>query len=289
MRDNNKQSQYRYKDKNRSRNKKRVSKSAKQKRTQSLSAKDSIKLKLKQVFLPYLGLSILTILLFGALRWLLDIYLDVLPLKEDYWDFGIPLFLSISVVSIWMWPRYELLTLKWVKRSSSGYFFITMVLALVIPLVLSQNYLSKAAYEVIEVDSLNDIRHYPKQKYFRVNDFEPLKLESVSYIETQVVSGRYFDSTLHINYYIATPFTAADNIWLGFSYHTKYDNRADQSIKDSQYSAFIKDSRHKYEAKDFSTISYFEKLKSSNQRSGYLHTISTANRQSSLPPLGIDT
>lgn len=285
MRDNNKQSQYRYKDKNRSRNKKRVSKSAKQKRTQSLSAKDSIKLKLKQVFLPYLGLSILTILLFGALRWLLDIYLDVLPLKEDYWDFGIPLFLSISVVSIWMWPRYELLTLKWVKRSSSGYFFITLILALVIPLLISQNYLSKAAYKVIEVDSLNDIRHYPKQKYFRVNDFEPLKLESVSYIETQVVSGRYFDSTLHIDYYIATPFTAADNIWLGFSYHTKYDNRADQSIKDSQYSAFIKDSRHKYEARDFSSISYFEKLKSSNQRSGYLHTISTANRQSSLPPL----
>ncbi|WP_372863128.1 rhomboid family intramembrane serine protease [Psychrobacter sp.] len=283
--DNNKQSQYRYKDKNRSRNKKRVSKRDKQKRTQSLSAKESIIIKLKQIFLPYLGLSVLTILLFGALRWLLDIYLDVLPLKESYWDFGIPFLLSVLVVSIWMWPRYELLTLKWVKRSSSGYFFITMVLALVIPLVLSQNYLSKAAYEVIEVNSLNDIRHYPKQKYFRVNDFEPLKLESVSYIETQVVSGRYFDSTLHIDYYIATPFIAAENIWLGSSYHTKYDNRADQSIKDGQYSAFINDSRHKYEAKDLSNISYFKKLKSSNSRNAYLHTISTANRQSNLPPL----
>ncbi|MGP5214453.1 rhomboid family intramembrane serine protease [Psychrobacter immobilis] len=283
--DNNKQSQYRYKNKNRSRNKKRVSKSAKQKRIQSLSAKESIIIKLKQIFLPYLGLSILTILLFGALRWLLDIYLDILPLKEGYWDFGIPFLLSVLVVSIWMWPRYELLTLKWVKRSSSGYFFITMVLALVIPLVLSQNYLSKAAYEVIEVNSLNDIRHYPKQKYFRVNDFEPLKLESVSYIETQVVSGRYFDSTLHIDYYIATPFIAADNIWLGSSYHTKYDNRADQSIKDSQYSAFINDSHHKYAANDLSTISYFKKLKSSNSRNAYLHTISTANRQSNLPPL----
>ena len=209
MDDNNKRSQYRYKNKNRSRNKKRVSKSAKQKRIQSLSAEESIIIKLKQIFLPYLGLSILTILLFGALRWLLDIYLDILPLKEGYWDFGIPFLLAVLVVSIWMWPRYELLTLKWVKRSSSGYFFITMVLALVIPLVLSQNYLSKAAYEVIEVNSLNDIRHYPKQKYFRVNDFEPLKLESVSYIETQVISGRNFDSTLHIDYYIATPFIAA--------------------------------------------------------------------------------
>ncbi|MCG3809768.1 rhomboid family intramembrane serine protease [Psychrobacter sp. Ps4] len=285
MDDNNKQSQYRYKDKNRSRNKKRVSKRDEQKRIQSLSAKESIKLKLKQVFLPYLSLSILTILLFGALRWLLDIYLDILPLKEGYWDFGIPFLLSVLVVSIWMWPRYELLTLKWVKRSSSGYFFITMVLALVIPLVLSQNYLSKAAYEVIEVNSLNDIRHYPKQKYFRVNDFEPLKLESVSYIETQVISGRNFDSTLHIDYYIATPFIAAENIWLGSSYHTKYDNRADQSIKDSQYSAFINDSRHKYAAKDLSNISYFKKLKSSNSRNAYLHTISTANRQSNLPPL----
>lgn len=117
MDDNNKRSQYRYKNKNRSRNKKRVSKRDKQKRIQSLSAKESIKLKLKQVFLPYLGLSILTILLFGALRWLLDIYLDILPLKEGYWDFGIPFLLSVLVVSIWMWPRYEFLTLKWIKRS----------------------------------------------------------------------------------------------------------------------------------------------------------------------------
>lgn len=288
MDDNNKRSQYRYKNKNRSRNRagkqerRRITKRKEQKLQRT---KGSTKIKLKQVFFPYLGLSILTILLFGALRWLLDIYLDVLSLKEGYWNFGIPLLLSISVVSIWMWPRYELLTLKWVERSSSGYFFITMVLALVIPLVLSQNYLSKAAYEVIEVNSLNDIRHYPKQKYFRVNDFEPLKLESVSYIETQVVSGRYFDSTLHIDYYIATPFIAAENIWLGSSYHTKYDNRADQSIKDSQYSAFINDSRHKYEAKDLSNISYFKKLKSSNSRNAYLHTISTANRQSNLPHL----
>lgn len=288
MDDNNKRSQYRYKNKNRSRNRvgeQNSRKITKRKEQKLQRTKGSTKIKLKQVFFPYLGLSILTILLFGALRWLFDIYLDVLPLKEGYWNFGIPLLLSISVVSIWMWPRYELLTLKWVERSSSGYFFITMVLALVIPLVLSQNYLSKAAYEVIEVNSLNDIRHYPKQKYFRVNDFEPLKLESVSYIETQVVSGRYFDSTLHIDYYIATPFIAAENIWLGSSYHTKYDNRADQSIKDSQYSAFINDSRHKYEAKDLSNISYFKKLKSSNSRNAYLHTISTANRQSNLPHL----
>ena len=285
MRDNNKQSQYRYKDKNRSRNKKRVSKSAKQKRTQSLSAKESIKLKLKQVFLPYLGLSILTILLFGALRWLLDIYLDILPLKEGYWNFGIPLLLSISVVGIWMWPRYEHLTLKWVKRSSSGYFFITMVLALVIPLLISQNYLSKAAYKVIEVASLNDIRHYPKQKYFRVDDFEPLKSERIAYIETRVANRRYFDSTLHIYYYVVTPFIGAENVWLGSSYYTSYDNREEQSIKDRQYSAFINESRHKYAAEDFSNINYFRKLKSSNDRSAYLYTISTANKQSNLPAL----
>ncbi|WP_201593193.1 rhomboid family intramembrane serine protease [Psychrobacter sp. Pi2-51] len=289
MRDNNKRSQYRYKNKNRNRSRvgrQERRKLAKRKEQKTQRPKGSIKLKLKQVFLPYLGLSILTILLFGVLRWVLDIYLNILPLKEGYWDFGIPLLLSISVVSIWMWPRYELLTLKWVKRSSSGYFCITMVLALVIPLLISQNYLSKAAYDVIEVDSLNDIRHYPKQKYFKVGNVEPVKSERVSYIETQVVvNGRYFESTLHIDYYIVTPFAAADNIWLGSSYHTKYDNRADQSIKDSQYSAFINDSSYRYAAADLSNIRYFRKLKSSNDRSAYLYTISKTNKQSNLPPL----
>ncbi|WP_352309405.1 rhomboid family intramembrane serine protease [Psychrobacter sp. W2-37-MNA-CIBAN-0211] len=287
MDDNNKQSQYRYKNKNRSRGSKQERrKLAKHKEQKPQRTKGSIKLKLKQVFLPYLGLSILTILLFGALRWILDIYLDVLPLNEGYWDFGIPFLLSVLVVTIWMWPRYELLTLKWAKRSSSSYFFITMVLALVIPLLISQNYLSKAAYEIIEVDSLNDIRHYPKQKYFKVGNVEPVKSESVSYVETQVVvNGRQFESTLYIDYYIVTPFTAADNIWLGSSYHTKYDNRADQNIKDRQYSAFINDSSYRYAAADLSNIRYFRKLKSSNDRSAYLYTISKTNKQSNLPPL----
>jgi len=287
MDDNNKQSQYRYKNKNRSRvGKQERRKLAKRKEQKAKRPKGSIKLKLKQVFLPYLGLSILTILLFGALRWLLDIYLDVLPLKEGYWDFIIPYLLSVLVITIWMWPRYELLTLTSDKRSSSSCFFVAMVLALAIPLLISQNYLSKAAYEIIEVDSLNDIRHYPKQKYFKVGNVEPVKSERVSYIETQVVvNGRYFESTLHIDYYIVTPFTAADNIWLGSSYHTKYDNRADQNIKDRQYSAFINDSSYRYAAADLSNIRYFRKLKSSNDRSAYLYTISKTNKQSNLPPL----
>lgn len=281
MQDNNKPSQYRYKDKNRN----RISKKDRHTGTQKLSVQDAIKIKLKQVFFPYLGLSILTILLFGALRWVLDIYLDILPLKEDYWNFGIPCFLSIVVVSLWMWPRYEPLTLKWTKRSSSGYFFLTMVLALAIPFVISQNYLSKAAYDVIEVDSLNDIRDYPKQKYFRVDDFELLKSDKVSYIETQVVGGRYFESDLNVYYYIATPFMAADNIWLGSHYYTSYDNRADEHIKNNNYDAFIDRSLNQYMSKDVSSISYFRKLKSSNERSGYLQSIAKADRQSNLPPL----
>ncbi|MBH0066136.1 rhomboid family intramembrane serine protease [Psychrobacter sp. SZ93C1] len=289
MDDNNKRGQYRYKNKNRNRSrvgKQERRKLAKRKEQKAKRPKGSIKLKLKQVFLPYLGLSILTILLFGALRWLLDIYLDVLPLKESYWDLIIPCLLPVLVVTIWMWPRYELLILTSDKSSSSSCFFVTMVLALAIPLLISQNYLSKAAYEVIEVNSLNDVRHYPKQKYFKVENVEPVKSESVSYVETQVVvNGRRFESTLHIDYYIATPFTAAENIWLGSSYHTKYDNRADQNIKDSQYSAFISDSRYKYAAADLSNIRYFRKLKSSNDRSAYLYTISKANKQSNLSPL----
>lgn len=98
MRDNDKPSQYRYKNRNRG----RISKKDRHKGTQNLSVQNAIKIKLKQGFFPYLGLSMLTILLFGAFRWVFDIYLDVLPLKEGYWDFGIPCFLSVLVVSIWM-------------------------------------------------------------------------------------------------------------------------------------------------------------------------------------------
>lgn len=235
--------------------------------------------------MPYIGLSVVTILLLSAVRWLLDIYLDILPLRAGYWDFGIPFVLSILVVSIGMWPRYESLTLKWVKASSSGYFFIVMFLALIIPLIISQNYMSKAAYDVIEVDSLNEIREYPKQKYFRVNDFELLQSDNVSYIETKVVGGRYFESDLKVYYYIATPFTAADNIWLGSYYYTSYDNRADEGVKNDYYNAFINRSLNQYMSQNTASISYFKKLKSLHDRSGYVQAIANIDKQSNLPPM----
>lgn len=284
MRDRNESIQYRYKNKNKNRNRNRVSKRNKYKEQKEQSIKATITIKLKQVFLPYLGLSILTIILFGALRWVLDIYLDVLPLKEDYWNFSIPCLLSILVVSIWMWPRYESLNLKWAKRSSSSYFFLTMTLAIAVPLVISQNYLSKASYEVIPVDSLDNIRDYPKQKYFSIDDYELLKSDHVSYVDSSIVSSSY-DSDLNVYYYFATPFYNTDNVWLGSYYYTSFDNRAAESIKDRRYSEFIDDSRYRYETQNFSNINYFKKLKSSNERSGYLHAIKKSDEPDVSPPL----
>lgn len=281
MRDNNKRSQYRYKDKSRNRNRDRVSKRDKEKRTQSLSAKESIKLKLKQVFFPYLGLSILTILLYGILRWVFDIYLNILPLRDVYWGFGIPLFLSVLVISIWMWPRYSSLNLKWAQNSSASCFFITMVLALAAPFIISQSYLSKAAYEIVKIESLNETRDYPKQKYFRVDNFKLLKSEHVFYADTHV-SGRY-NEDFKVNYYLATPFAEANNIWLGLHYYINLDNRLSDSTKNSEYLAFINDSIYRDMNKDLGTISYFRKIKSADDRSSYLHAMVISDERHELP------
>lgn len=236
--------------------------------------KKSTKIKLKLIFLPFLWLSLLTALLYNVVRWILDIYLDIWPLKDSIWDLIIPLLLSVIVVIVCMSTRIRLLRFNFFKEDSANIFYLVMVLALFPPLSMSQVYLSKVSYSIIEINNVDEARQYLKQKYFRVADFNVKKQEVVSHITTEV-TGKY-QSDLLVYLYLATPFSDANNVWLGQNFRIVIDNNLPEQKKRQQFEAFIETSKREYKNSGVPLTDYFEYLKSSDVKSGYLQAIESS-------------
>ncbi len=76
-----------------------------------------IKVKIKIVFVPYLIISLATVIGWTFLYWLLFIKLNVYPVSEIIRTVIIPLVLSVTSLFIWLNKRLDLLSIKKVEIS----------------------------------------------------------------------------------------------------------------------------------------------------------------------------
>lgn len=240
-------------------------------------------IKLKLVFFPFLGSSLSTILLYCVIRWILDIHLNIWPLKDTFWDGVIALILSSAIVFTYMRPKIKLLRFKLFEEKSSNIFYFMMILSLFPTIVTSQAYLSKVSYDTIEVSHVEEVRRYPKQTYFRIITFPVSKQEVKFSIDTRVPSKS--KTILRVYLYIALPFLASENIWLGKRFSTDIDNNLPEQDHYQQINAFINSKIPEYINTDLPSIDYFEKLKNSDLQAGYLQAIKSTCQQVECEPL----
>ncbi|MGP5064203.1 hypothetical protein ACTXIZ_08485 [Psychrobacter celer] len=240
-------------------------------------------IKLKLVFLPFLGSSLLTILLYCVIRWILDIRLNIWPLKNTLWDGVIALILSSAIVFAYMRPKIKLLRFKLFEEKSSNVFYFMMILSLFPTIVTSQAYLSKVSHDTIEVSHVEEVRRYPKQTYFQITTFPVSKQEVKFSIDTRVPSKSKI--ILRVYLYIALPFLASENIWLGERFSTDIDNNLSEQDQHQQINAFINSKIPEYINSDLSSSDYFEKLKNSDLQAGYLQAIKSTCQQVECEPL----
>ncbi|WP_201597319.1 hypothetical protein [Psychrobacter vallis] len=227
-----------------------------------------ITIKLKLIFLPFLGLSLLTAVVYAVVRWTFDIHLDIWPFNDTIWDLIIPTILSVMVVLIGMRKRVRLLRFKLFEEKSFNVCSFVMIMSLFPALSVSQAYLSKASYHVIDINNVDEVRQYPKQKYFRIADFDINKPAAEVHMTTEL-SGKY-QSHILAYLYVATPFVNAKNIWLAKSFRIEIDNNITEAAKRRQLNRFIEESEHEYKVFDASSIAYFEYIKNSDVKRGYL-------------------
>jgi len=230
-----------------------------------------LNIKIREVFIPFLLVAVGIFLSYGIFRWLFDVKLGVIPLKEDVLNLWIPAGLTFIAILIFLRKRIRILKVG--GKGDNGYFLyqFAMVFAIGIPLFLSQDYLLKSMYDLKEVSSVSEIATLTNEKYFKVRAFTVDQEASVPYV-TSRVSGRH-NTDLDFELYLACPFKFTENIWYGVQYSKRTSNRGTKERKNIAYKTFINVSQRRFEKYNFRDIRYFEKLGYSDDSDGFLNAI----------------
>lgn len=158
-----------------------------------------------------------------------------------------------------------------------------MILALFPPISISQAYLYEAAYDIIDISNISDIKLYPKQKYFQFDNKSIEKKGVVSYFNTREMGKSRQELKIYL--YFATPFYGDKDIWWGQAFTKVIDNDLEEKEKVQQIENFKKISRQQYANEEISTADYFEKLQNSDTKYGYLEAIRLSGQQHINDPI----
>ena len=235
----------------------------------------NIGIKLKEVYLPFLIVSIGTILFYNLFRWTFDIKLGVLPLKEDLLNFWIPFALPWIPILIWLRRRNRILNVRGKRDNGHFLYQFAMAGAIAVPIIVSQDYIEKASFNLMSIDNVFDTENHSNEKYFEINSFSIGKNASLPYV-TARTSGRNNDN-LNFYLYLACPFENTDNIWYGVEYSKNLSNRISDDKKDIEYRSFLEKSEKEFDTYDFQNVKYFEKLGYSDDRNGFIEAIKEGN------------
>lgn len=238
---------------------------------------EEVQLKLRYVFLPFLGFSIGAILFYNIVMWILDIYLCIWPLKDTIWNLILPTIISIILVLVIMRSRIQFLRFELFADNSANIFYLVMILALFPSISISQSYLYKAIYDTVGISNISDIKLHPKQKYFQVDNKSVERQGVVTHISTREMGKSRQELKIYL--YSATPFYGNKDIWWGQVFTKTIDNNLVEKEKIRQIEGFIKISRQQYANKEISTADYFEKLQNSDTKQGYLEAIRLSGQQ----------
>ncbi|AXG69714.1 rhomboid protease AarA [Kordia sp. SMS9] len=231
----------------------------------------NIKIKLQYIFLPFLLVSIGTIVSYTAFRWFFDIKLGILPLKENLLNLWIPITVAGILVYVFLRRKVKILNLRGKRDDGHFVYVFVMAFATGIPLMMSQQYLVKSAYKLQEVSSIAEIQNLQNEKYFTIPAFQVNKYASLSHVNSRV-SGRN-NENLNFHLYLSCPFKFVDNVWYGVEYSRSIKNSGTEQKKNSAYRIFIRSSEEKFNKYNFQDVRYFEKLGYSDDKDGFLNAI----------------
>ncbi len=232
------------------------------------------RIKLKEIYLPFVVVSICTILFYNLFRWVFDIRLGVIPLKEELLDIWIPFIVPVLPVLIWLRHPIRILKLKDTDRGRSGIRAL-MIFAIVAPIVISQHYIKKAAFDLVTLENASEIKSHGAEKYFKINNFRVNKDARVDYA-TARTSGKRNDR-LNFFLYLACPFKNAENVWYGVEYNESTGNTGTTTQQNAWFSNFLNYSERNFASYYFQDVSYFEKVGYSDDWDGYMQAIKNTN------------
>lgn len=229
----------------------------------------NIRTNISEVFIPFLLVSIGTIVFYNSIRYVVDLKLKLVSLSVELWDLWFPMILSFTVVSFFLAKRIRILKVK--GQRNDGHFLYQMAFAIAIPLCISQYYLTKNSFELIDIKAPEQIIEYKNEKYFDIRSYKIDDSNCVSHV-TNRTTGRYNDNLIFY-LYVACKFKDSNNLWYGLEFTKNISNRGSDKSKQIEYEDFIYQSELQLANHNYYNARYFERLRKSDKLNGFKQAI----------------
>lgn len=243
--------------------------------------------KIKHIVPIYLLVACSTVILLLAVRWGLSISTGIIDIREDNWEFIMPMVLSFIVVIVWIRPKLRILKPHKNGQSYSDFFIVVSWLSIMAASLVAQQFLSTSTGKLLRLDSINQIADHEPVRYYHVENFSVLSEYPKTYL-TSYTTGKY-SSTLNHDLYVAVPIIAFTNnitndttlidfnqvplYWYGIRYTYSIRDRATYKEKEKARQVFNDDCDASYRNHVFNDHEYFERLPKSKRRSNYINAI----------------
>ena len=242
-----------------------------------------MKIKFRLIFLPFLWIDIGCIVIYTFLNWLLFIYWQTGPVKEEIRNLWIPFCLPWIPLVIWLRPRLRIL--KFNEKAKSPVFGTILLagIAILAPLLIAQAYLETATGKLTHVNKMEEIGDRASTKYYTVDNFFIDTTFTGSWF-TRTVTGKY-NNSLDLDLYIVCPVysdsgqvspggpggvkIAAPHAWIVSKFYRQISNRSDADVKREKIRTFYNGAWVDFRQQPLSGFTYFERIGYSDDYSLY--------------------
>ncbi len=163
---------------------------------------------LKSILKTYLILFAVYYIGYSFLNWFLTIKTGIVKIDEDYSNFWIPFSLIFILAYLILRPNINQSNFK--TNIKNGLIWGLFPFSIAIPTAFSQPYFKNASFEVISINTPNEIHSYPNERYFKIRTFYINRNNFILFKERHV-SGMRSKSLKVNNYYIA-PIYSNENL-----------------------------------------------------------------------------
>lgn len=248
----------------------------------------SFAIKARHILPTFFTISIGVISFIGIFRWL-NMHYHFLHFKLEVWETGIPVFLSIIVIAIWLRPRLKILTFDSEPEKQSVIFYAAAFCAIIAPSIIFQKYFSAIDGKLENIDKVSDIKNYPDAHYYVINNFTVV---TTLYGRNMIVSessGRSYNerlSTVTItNYFVFPIIGKADfnslsdyKYWYGIKFSKQINGNLSDAAQQFRIREFDTECLNRLRSYDFRNAKYFVNLPNSDDLDNYQEAVRDATR-----------
>jgi len=247
---------------------------------------NSLRIKLRYIFLRYLIFSLAFVLIYSFLAWLLFYRNNVFNLYEEVVAFLLPYILSFIIVAFGLDREIKLLDVK--GKRENGYFLYKFFIAflLAITLFAALQYVESTVSTAKEVDNVYEITNPEDFDCYKINSFVVHK-ELVETSSTSMNSGTRFNDKLTFYIYFATPIADSSETvdilnhkyWCGINYSETHNKPWKSEKKLALWREFEKNGKSYYRKFYFKGFKYFEVVPESATKYYYISAIKSAKNK----------